>query len=549
MTKKTENLSITERAKKASLVFFEMLREGKFLTNEEQAILLRLLAEKLLTSEKIRDIEKRKLFYEEFFKIYEQELQKAKETLERLKKEKKEALRPTGKRKISIPKELHTIIDKVFKNQLTKKHYKGTKEIKNLKLVGQDEPVDLGLVAVWQTGDVEYFIRQTDLAKLKNQAPKVYVSQDKNIKLLLALVEQQQFTKEEKKAEASFTLKEYAMLRGYTEEEIKKGGKFIEELKRDLYAGAYTTFKVNEITIDGKKYIAHGLPNLYILLEPKNPNDKWIVKFNSFYAESILKALKGETKQYFTHQLKEIADRKTTEKPYLHFFYNQLIYRKQAGKNTIPKKVDNFLREMGIAEKVLKRPKECFRVLKECLVYISKNYPKELEGVIFYNDFNKDTEKQLPLSNLPSLENLNYNEFKEMLRAIGVKDIREAFISFVRPKETKKELLSLPNQQNNENLIDEIMEWLNKNINWGKMTKLNREATKQYLKDCLKYLGATRLNELFRQEAQATYPNAIKFLNQTLKNEMAQNKKKKEGLKSIAEILKNKWGNSNESFD
>jgi len=438
--------------------------------------------------------------------------------------------------KALIPDEIKTITEKAFKTQLTKKHYKGEKEIKNLKLVGQDEPVDLGLVAIWQSGNVEHFIKQTDLAKLKDQTPKVYVSQDKNIKLLLALTEQQQFKNKEKKAEASFTLKEYAKLRGYTEKEIKVGGKFLAELKRDLITGAYTTYRINEITINGKKYIAHGIPNFYILLEPENPKGRWQVKFNTFYAESILKILKGEAKQYFTHYLKEVADRKTTEKPYLHFFYNQLIYRKQAGKATIPKKVVNLLKEMGVNIQVLKRPYKCFEILKECLIYITTNYPEELESIYFFNDFNKEKEKHLPLSSLKALEDFNYKDFKEILKVIGIKDIREAFISFCRRAETR----ALPRpeitptlQEDSELLISEILEWADRCIEWDKMTTLTREGTEQFLKDFLRYVGFDRLNELFRQEAQATYPNAVRFLTKTLKRELEQNKKEKQEIRGF----------------
>jgi len=448
--------------------------------------------------------------------------------------------------KALIPDEIKTITEKAFKTQLTKRHYKGKKQIRDLKLVGQNDPVDLGLVAIWKSGDVEHFIKQTDLAKLKDQTPKVYVSQDKNIKLLLALTEQQQFKNDEKKAEASFTLKDYAKLRGYTEKEIKVGGKFLAELKRDLITGAYTTYRINEITINGKKYIAHGIPNFYILLEPKNSKGRWQVKFNTFYAESILKILKGEAKQYFTHYLKEVADRKTTEKPYLHFFYNQLIFRKQTGKTTIPKKVVNLLKEMGTEKQILDRPKESFKRLKECLVYTTTNYPEELESIYFFNDFNKDKEKHLPLSSLKALDDFKYKDFKELLEAIGIKDIREAFISFCRQKGANKELPA-PKPQNNSELVGEILGWLDRCIGWDKMTTLTREGTEQYLKDSLNHLGFDRLNELFRQEAQANYPNAVRFLTQTLKNELGQNKKTKKHLKDMGEILKQR-GDIGKSF-
>jgi hypothetical protein len=245
--------------------------------------------------------------------------------------------------------------------------------------------------------------------------------------------------------------------------------------------------------------------------------------FNPFYAGSILEVLKGEAKQYFTHYLKEVADRKTTEKPYLHFFYNQLVYRRQEGKATVPKKVVNLLREMGVAEKYLKRPQECFKILKDCLIYITTNYPEELESIKLYNDFNREKTKQLPLSSLKALEIWDYKNFKEAIKSLGVKDIREAFISFIRRKETKR--LSAPEPQDSGELIDKILDWADRCIDWSKMTALTLAGTDKFLKDCLRHLGFERLNNLFRQEAQSYSPNAVRFLSKTLPNELKANKK------------------------
>lgn len=466
-----------------------------------------------------------------------QRLEKTKGAIENIIAKYSEA--PEGK--VFISSEIQKISDKLFKKLLRKEDYKGRREIRGLQLIGEGETIDLGLAEVWQTGDVEFFVKHTDLIKLKSKAPKVYVSQDKNIKLLLALVEKQQFNKEEKKAEAVFTLKEYAKLRGYTEEEIKRGGKFIEEIKRDLYTGAYTTYRIGKIKINGKEYIAHGFPNFYTLFEPKDPKGEWRIRFNNFYAENILKILNGEAKQYFTHYLKEIADRNTTEKPYLHFFYNQIVSRRQRGKITIPKKIGNLLREMGVAEKILRRPKECFEVLKECLVYIAENYPEELEGIHLYSDLNKQKQKTLPLSTLKGLKDFTYQEFKKLLRAIDIEDIREAFISFIRPiRETEEpNKFLLPEKiKNGRDLISQIMDWIDKNINWEKMKEWTREGTEKYLKDCLKILGYQKLEELFKEKAQAPYPNAVEFLKTTLPEAIREKKAKEEGFKNVKEFLK-----------
>ena len=62
------------------------------------------------------------------------------------------------------------------------------------------------------------------------------------------------------------------------------------------------------------------------------------------------------------------------------------------------------------------------------------------------------------------------------------------------------------------------------------MITLTREGTERYLKDSLNHLGFDRLNELFRQEAQATYPNAVRFLTKTLPAEFKE--KQQRGFKA-----------------
>lgn len=335
-----------------------------------------------------------------------------------------------------IPREMNIITNEITKKRLTGKDFKGIKEVNNLKMLGQPAPVDLNLVATWESGGVEYFVKQADIEKLSH--PKVYVSQDKNIKLLIALVRTQQRKKpdEEKRAEATFTLKEYARLRGYTDEEIKKGGKFFEELKRDLFTGACTTYRINEIEINGEKYVAYGIPNFYRLYKPKRPKGKWIVVFNSPYGESILR----KTGQFYNHYLEEIADRTTTQKPYLHLFYNQLVFRKRNSGITMRVPVINFLKKMGVEEQSLKRPKRCFNILKECISYTAKKYPDMLKKVDFYQDYYEDW-PCLPLKgrNLENFDRWEYESFKENLKAtIAVDDVRKSYIQFIGEKIDKK---------------------------------------------------------------------------------------------------------------
>ena len=105
-----------------------------------------------------------------------------------------------------------------------------------------------------------------------------------------------------------------------------------------------------------------------------------------------------------------------------------------------------------------------------------------------FNDFNKQKEKHLPLSSLKALEDFEYKDFKKFLEAMGIKDIREAFISFCRQKGAEKELPT-PKPQDSSELTDQILEWVDRNIDWAKMITLTREGTERYLKDSLNHLG------------------------------------------------------------
>lgn len=438
-------------------------------------------------------------------------------------------------KKVLIPKLIQDVTNKVFKNQISKKNYKGIKEVYELKLIGEENTIPIGPVAVWEMNNVEYIVSCSYLDKFKGRSPKAYVSQDKNIKALLVLVEQQQRDSQNKKAEAIFTFEMYARLRGYTDEEIKRGGKFIEELKKDLIDGAYITFKIDEIVIDGEKYIAHGIPNLYTLLEPKNSRNYWKVRFNTFYEESILKILNSRG-QYFSYLLKEVADRETTNKPYLHLFYNQLVFRRQKGKATVPKKVLNLLKEMGASEKILKRPKECWDTLSECISYFGEKYPEELGGICFYNNFEK--EKSLPFRNLRTLKNYSYEEIRDWFgKVLGNSDVRELFIVFERPQEEAKQRIHQETPEEVEALVSRIVKWLDDNIEWSEMKKLTRDGSIRFLRYCIKYLGIKDVTNFFESEANAYKPNAVKFLTKTLPEVLRIDKDRKAEIKRLKEKL------------
>ena len=151
--------------------------------------------------------------------------------------------------------------------------------------------------------------------------------------------------------------------------------------------------------IDGKEYKVHGMPNFYKLYEPKNPKSEWIVEFNAPYNQWFLEVLNGQAKQFYIYNPKEIEDPETSKRPYLHLFYREYIKMKRSIPVTMPIKVVNLLTKCGIGNEILVRPKECFRVLKEFLIYFSTHYEPvpEIESFNIYNDFHKTETLKLPL--------------------------------------------------------------------------------------------------------------------------------------------------------
>ena len=365
-------------------------------------------------------------------------------------------------------------------------------------------------VEVWEGKKTKYYIKIADLPELKGSPPKLYVSQLKNFYLLMGLIQEQQYNNSVKEAECKFTLSYYAKRRGYTKEKIKDGGKFFSELKRDLTSGAYTNYKIDKLKIEGKFY--DWLGNLYGLGKPRNPKEDWIVNFNYPYSKMILSVLEGEARPYFVKNPKAIEDRTTDNKPYLFLFYIQLTKRKQRILTTKPIKIKSLLKDMQLPDKILKRPKECFKILKECIIYFSENYQPlpELESFIIYNYLKNKTVK-LPLNISETFKKYSYEDFKEILKSMGIKDIREARISFKRPH-SKPRIKSKLNKEGTE-LRDDILEWTRQ---WEELRNypINKteEERSKFIDDRIKFLGYEEVNDLFEEEKNKEKPHAFNFL-------------------------------------
>lgn len=381
-----------------------------------------------------------------------------------------------------------------------------TQKLKNLGRSVINEELSAEEVETWESKGVQYIVKVNDLPKLEGN-PKVYVSQIKNINLLIGLTQEQQYNNTIKEAKCEFMLSYYAERRGYTKQEH---GKILEELRRDLLTGAYTTYKVDSIIIEGKKYTAHGIPNFYILYEPEDHKNNWIVTFNNPYSGWIQESLNGTAKQYFIKDPKAIEDRTTTERPYLFLFYMQLIKRKRENLYTTPVKIGSLFEDMKLPEDFLNRPKECYELLKECLFYFSEHYQPnpEIESFNIYNDFHKTKTFKQPLHISEAFKNYPYEDFKGLLNAIGIKDIREAYISFKRPQIKPKVKSKLDEVE--KNILNQTLEWFD-----GKI-KIPREDQESMIKMYIKKLGFVNYRELFEREANKAQANAVEFLTKVL---------------------------------
>jgi len=333
---------------------------------------------------------------------------------------------------------------------ITKKAYKGVTERKRTLTSGETQTE---LFYTWPTKPgVEAFYPVEKQDKIQKDtpppgqrevdfipaAPKLAVSQEKNIDTLAIMLQkanQQRINQEkEPKAQFDFSFKEYALTRGYSEADIKKGGKFINELKKDLYSGAYTTYRVDKIKLNGKTYTAHGLPNFYILFEPENKKDPWKVAFNEPYGQYYLNC-----KQFHRVYLKAIQDKNTNKKKgYLYRFFKLVVrYEKtdtgKEGYTPPPLKVDTILNDIKATGKTENRPGEIFKALSECIYYTATKHGI-ISKVIFYNK-----NKKVTVTGPAKFKDWTYSDFKkDVLSKAGLSDIRQAKVSFHGPEKVKE---------------------------------------------------------------------------------------------------------------
>ena len=263
--------------------------------------------------------------------------------------------------------------------------------------------------------------------------PDATVSQLKNIHTLIILLDRQNKERtgrgEDKTNVIDFYLKEYEEARGKTEAELAKRGKFRDLFRYTLVSGGITTF-----ISENEHYYKIRHHHLYDIDIPKNPKEKWFVYINKPYAEALL-----NLEQYTPIFLKAIQDPQTDHnKGYLYFFLMTVLHysnNRHTGFKT-QMKVSTLLEKIKIGERVENRPSEAFRVLAECISYVADNYKDVLSEIRLLNS----KYEVRVIRNLSIFKNIDYEQLKEnYLNDLGIKDIREALISFNTPPQELKE--------------------------------------------------------------------------------------------------------------
>lgn len=306
--------------------------------------------------------------------------------------------------------------------------------------------------AKWKRKDLTALVPTKDLSlldprkkKIEGQGyliptpPKIAVSQAKNIDTLLVLLEKENRKKDQTGQDRAgvleFALKDYAEIRGKSETELARGGKFIDELKRDLISGGITSYVLDlEATTGRKSYL---IQNFYGLEVPKaKSKEKWRVIFNEPYKTFILQG-----GQYYPILLEAIQDKSTdNEKGYLYFFLKAVLrYANTSTDFKTQLKVSTLLDKIKVSDATKERPQESFKVLAECIYYTATSYKAfKIKEVRFFES--GKCRKVKVITDLEKFKSWSYESFKkEVLAELGLYDVREALISFNTPQKDQPE--------------------------------------------------------------------------------------------------------------
>jgi len=346
------------------------------------------------------------------------------------------------------PKDLANVTQAIFTNTpFRDRDFKGFTNER-----GKDE-------AKWQKKEITALVPTEDLSLFPRKKkhvgqgyliptpPKIAGSGAKNVDTLVCMLQKENRkrgkTGQDKTGNLDFSLKEYAKMRGKSESRLDSGGKFVDELKKDLISGGITSYIVDLEEATGRK--SYLIQNFYGLEVPKTKSkEKWRVIFNEPYKTDIL-----NSKQYYPMLLKAIQDPKTDGgKVHLYFFYK--VVMSYASNNTDFKggvlKVSTLLDKIKIGDETKAKPQRAFKVLCECIYYMATNFEGIIKEVKFYN--NGKREKVKLITDLEKFKEWDYNDFKnEVLNGLGLTDIREALVSFnSTPQKELAETMEEPKQ-------------------------------------------------------------------------------------------------------
>jgi len=375
------------------------------------------------TSEEWEKIKELYILREKYIRESTEEIDHLRKEIERL----KEKVRKQDLEIAKNPKALAKLTEAVIQNKgIRDEHFKG--------FIGESGERE----AMWSMDTLTALVREKDLpflgtgrkinpdqGELIPTPPKIAVSQAKNIDTIIVLLEKANKKRvklgEEKTAMLEFYFRDYAKIRGYSDKEISRGGKFNNELRKDLISMGITRF-----ILESKKKII--INNLYGIGIPKTKSQgKWGIWFNEPYASIIL----DSKRDYYPIILKAIGDKSTNDKKgYLYFFLKEVLRLSNnpgTGFRT-QEKIATLLDNIKIGGRAKERPQEAFKVLAECINYVADNYENILTEVRFLKS-SKDTPKII--KDLSIFKNIRYEQFKtDILRNLETDDIRETFISF-----------------------------------------------------------------------------------------------------------------------
>ena len=120
------------------------------------------------------------------------------------------------------------------------------------------------------------------------------------------------------------------------------------------------------------------MPNIYVLLEPKNKKDKWKIVYNEPYKNYYING-----GQYYPILLGAIKDKGTDhQKGYLYFFFKLVMSYASTGDFKTQLFISTLLDKIKVGDEAKAKPQEAFKVLCECVYYTATEYKAIISGNI-----------------------------------------------------------------------------------------------------------------------------------------------------------------------